>query len=527
MSNVREKDAGIVDSNSWPSAGGENVKTDHINFNQKQGWLEDRKREFGGGLGDSSEFLTSSGRIDHANLRLGKGAIYSFLREFYAGVGDAGRLFDAHATIDTADLDSEGHNYFIGTNTQCYRYVDCTGEPWDVPTSHLYNGYARDGTKYTNGVQDSGPVWAPWAAEAAGVDRSSRKDFPRRALIISNTSEVVIFDLDSWPQIKMWMRFRLGSGTSWTMLGSASRYPVDIRMWNGILCTISGDSDSYLAVVDFKQVTAPIAYLVGTSNPCYVWTTGKTVVDRNTWNFTTTGGISGIWWGGSAYGKQIAIYNDGSYRWLVAATSRGLHVIRCWDRCDTSYGNLHTSCGGVCFDKQQEGHWTDWLSGTLFAAFGTYVVRNELEYKNQIVIADTEWYKRSPGLRSQNYVNLRATVYHLVPAPPYIFAVAANGIWRIHQGTLEAEQRYATALDPRASYKILPWAKRLASTLRVHSNEFGHFLAAATDWLGADYGNAASGGIALIRDNDHTLLKSVTYPDLPVDGLTATDIMTF
>jgi hypothetical protein len=181
----------------------------------------------------------------------------------------------------------------------------------------------------------------------------------------------------------------------------------------------------------------------------------------------------------------------------------------------------------VCFDKQQEGHWIDWLSGTLFAAFGTYVVRNELEYKNQIVIADTEWYKRSPGLRSQNYVNLRATVYNLVPAPPYIFAIAANGIWRIHQGTLEAEQRYATALDPRASYKILPWAKRLASTLRVHSNEFGHFLAAATDWLSADYGNAASGGIALIRDNDHTLLKSVTYPDLPVDGLTATDIMTF
>lgn len=528
LSDIREKDAGASDSLQWLNVGGPGVKVNHIDPRLQLGHVEDFKREFSAGFGGESYWysISAAGNLD-----------WSLKREDCGGFGESSKYQDASAETNVSSLDPETHNYFIGYNPQCVRYFNLTDEPWNNPTTNNFTGYARDGKKYTNGVMDSGPVWAPWASEAAGADRSARDDFPVRGLIISNTSEVVILDLDSYPLIKMWMRFRLGSSDNWTMLGSQTRYPIDIQFFNGNLATCSAGSDGYMAVVDFKATSAPIAYLIGQSNPCFVWTTGRTIVDRNTWYFTTTGGSATLTTGGATTWRQIALQNDGTYLWIACATSRGCFVIRTWDRMTVTTGDLSSgTLGGICFDRQQSGHAKRWCSGILFMAMGTYIIRNELEYKNGLAIhTKTDWYRQRGGRgnRSCNYVNLGVSINHLVPGPPYIYAATAKGVFRIHQGTLVAERRYTVGDDYLGTYKTLTGESPSISSLRVHSNEFGNYLGVGTPFTGSPKGlgfaggSGGGGGFTLVRDFDHVVLKSLRHPTLPVDGTQAIELVTF
>jgi hypothetical protein len=84
------------------------------------------------------------------------------------------------------------------------------------PTDNNHTGYAADGTHYTGGVQDPGPVYASWYTEFGTPNDPYRDDqavFPTYGLILLSPVSLVILD-ESTPetnanQLKLWMQFLL------------------------------------------------------------------------------------------------------------------------------------------------------------------------------------------------------------------------------------------------------------------------------------------------------------------------------
>lgn len=83
------------------------------------------------------------------------------------------------------------------------------------PTLNNHNGFAADGTHYTNGVQDlagspPAPTFASWYLEAAGAFRGGSAVFPTFGLILLSKVSLVILD-ESTPvpnanQLTLWMQ---------------------------------------------------------------------------------------------------------------------------------------------------------------------------------------------------------------------------------------------------------------------------------------------------------------------------------
>jgi|SRR5579863_2019162 len=88
------------------------------------------------------------------------------------------------------------------------------------PTINNHTGFAADGTHYTNGVQDAGPVFASWYLEFASPNtglpqpqRGSTAVFPTYGVILLSPVAMTILDQSSpvpkADELKMWMEFAL------------------------------------------------------------------------------------------------------------------------------------------------------------------------------------------------------------------------------------------------------------------------------------------------------------------------------
>jgi hypothetical protein len=71
-----------------------------------------------------------------------------------------------------------------------------------------HNGFAADGTRYTNGVQDAGPVFASWFTEGVGTYRGTSAPFPNAGLILLSKVSLVILD-ETTRSLNLWMQFLL------------------------------------------------------------------------------------------------------------------------------------------------------------------------------------------------------------------------------------------------------------------------------------------------------------------------------
>jgi len=84
------------------------------------------------------------------------------------------------------------------------------------PTINNHTGFAADGTHYTNGVQDAGPIYASWFTEygtPGDLYRDDQGPFPAYGLILLSPVSMVILD-QSTPvpqanELKLWMQFLL------------------------------------------------------------------------------------------------------------------------------------------------------------------------------------------------------------------------------------------------------------------------------------------------------------------------------
>jgi hypothetical protein len=158
------------------------------------------------------------------------------------GVGSPDDVFItlgyAQYSADEQTSDSEGHPHFTTYRPYLMYPGVTTGEAWADPTSTNFTGYAADGTRYTGGIQDPGPDYAPWYSEVASNDRSSVGPFPEKYLIVVTRTELVIFDFANYPtNLDVWMRFRIGTsgGDTFKLLGRGPESMTDLKMVNGVL----------------------------------------------------------------------------------------------------------------------------------------------------------------------------------------------------------------------------------------------------------------------------------------------------
>ncbi len=138
------------------------------------------------------------------------------------------------------------------------------------PTTTGHTGFAYDGTHYTAGIQDPGPIFASWYTEAAGPYRGGTKTFPTSAVVILSGVALTIMDESQLTEDQskwLWMQFLiqdsqlLGNNFNNSLIGFT---PTFLNYSNGVLSVIcipdqgSTIQSNMVVTIDF---VADVGYL--------------------------------------------------------------------------------------------------------------------------------------------------------------------------------------------------------------------------------------------------------------------------
>lgn len=107
-----------------------------------------------------------------------------------------------------------------------YNYINqsivstCLIEPKDIdsfynPATQNHTGFAWDGTHYTAGVQDAGPVYASWFSEGTNAARGELQTFPQSGVVLLSKVAVTILD-SSTLDLNLWMNFLIENSYAMT-----------------------------------------------------------------------------------------------------------------------------------------------------------------------------------------------------------------------------------------------------------------------------------------------------------------------
>lgn len=118
-----------------------------------------------------------------------------------------------------------------------------------------HNGFAFDGTRYTAGVQDAGPIFASWYSEPTGPYRGDSLTFPKFGLILLSKVSLVILD-ESTRALTLWMQFLLNDANAFTdnFTGGAIGFtPKNLCYADGIL-SVTCEPDEGAVDITSKMV---------------------------------------------------------------------------------------------------------------------------------------------------------------------------------------------------------------------------------------------------------------------------------
>lgn len=230
--------------------------------------------------GTDDSHIWISGRNVNISVRFWNG---STLATQLMGPSTSGIVYAGHKLAGKGSLLVVG-SFYTTTNVV---YETADGSTWNAVT------WPDSTPAIVFATMDGGAIIAPWRAETASADRSSRPDFPVQSLLVTSQSELVIFDLDNWPSsIKVWMRFRLGNASNFYLLGQIADSLRATRMLNGALLVGSqhnGTENGGLFGVDFKRTDTDFALLVR-SDGWWNGTAGRNITNRNqTGNWVSQG----------------------------------------------------------------------------------------------------------------------------------------------------------------------------------------------------------------------------------------------
>lgn len=425
---------------------------------------------------------------------------------------------------DTFDV--EGHPQLTTEVFWGARYYDSTKDDdyWDRPTQAAFTGYAKDGKHYTGGVQDAGPVWAPWAIEGISDHRSLRADFPDKVLLVWGMRDLVIFDLDSFDgtpnTLKVWMRFLNPQSTSgdYYALGRGDWHIRDAVMANGVLVVVTqyrGSTNGGMFLIDFKQ-TGPQWIALLRADGLWEGNAGTDVTTRNgpsqfsQVNSSVQVDSEFVYrvdaWAPSADGLYVACvgedYEDPSIRYFAG------NVLQWTGR---NYGN----------DRGEVNLEDYWYKSVLFDEdkWLWYSVDNKL-YRN-VRRYQSRWTDTSDDNPLIRRVVLPETIRWLATARDYIYAVTEGGIWQIHRGTLEFFLAYSVESSPTGGGQFNnPPDGALIKGGRTGTlvyKVYGVSLSLSS-YLGVSVTYAEGGGATIIRLFDDLVLDSFVAPALAEDG---------
>lgn len=419
---------------------------------------------------------------------------------------------------DTSD--SLSHNHFIGLNPICIFYYRATDESWANPTTTSFTGFARDGYHYTDGVLDSGPVSAPWAAESSGSNRSNRFDFPYESLLVVTEEELVIFDLDDFPtDLTVWMRFILNGSTSFNMIGGENKSINSCSMRNGILVVGLTQISAIggVVIINFRNDgDEEVAQLIRSDNH-YRWATGYDITHRNAAHYTTSG-VSPSLQVGPEYMYSVDIYDDGDGKAWVACSGEDLSpniigienekpqwISICKGRHigDYNVGDVRK----VLFDE----------NGWLWFSINNYLFRSVFDYQGGILIAD----QNNPRQRGISFQEPLITA--LAQGRNYIYVGTNRGVYRVHKGSLNTNLIYTVADGGGGGYDNSPPAGELLSG---ENSVINHLSVISIDkcsilQVGMKAKTGYLGGITTIRLLDDVIIGDREYPDIPEDSVFA------
>lgn len=106
---------------------------------------------------------------------------------------------------------------------------------------NLHTGYAWDGTLYSAGVQQAGPVYASWYTEGPGNYRGNLAAFPQTGIVLLSNAAMTIVD-GSTAALNMWMLFLFQN----TLVDPASTTPGGFALINNFNSELNGWTPSGL-----------------------------------------------------------------------------------------------------------------------------------------------------------------------------------------------------------------------------------------------------------------------------------------
>jgi hypothetical protein len=422
-------------------------------------------------------------------------------------------------------LDADGHQHL--TTYWVYRafVYDATKDAWHTPTAGGFSGYAQNGKKYTNGVEDAGPVWAPWASEASSQDRGVRDDFPDLALIIVDRLEVVIYDLDLYHAggtLTVWMRFRLGNSatsTEFHFLGRGVESVRDVCMVNGVLYagmrTNSWENGGLFAV-DFKATGQNAGQLIRADGHWWL-TAGQTIVNRNTGNPWTPTGVSPSLWINNEDVHALAVSVDPAdprRAWAAQVGEDGLEVVeflnnagqfQYWQNPSALVYNVG-DIRRVAFGRSGEMWWSQ----------QNRLIRAGLDYRRGVLVDPLTAGHGDLRGRISAAVELPEAVTSLAVGANHVYCGGASGVWRVHRVSLGYDLCYTIAggggggvFGSPPGGEVLPGETAAVQRIQL-------LRALKTDYLvGSSW---PLGGAFAVRCHDDVVIRAVTHPTLEEAG---------
>lgn len=463
-------------------------------------------------------------------------------------------LLSESGAINSGTFDQWGNNHQAsGSMPTAWigKFFDTSNDPWSKPTENSFTGFGRDGKHYTAGVQDAGPVLAPWAAEGQNVNRSPRQDFPERFLLIIHHGEglalpaMTIYDCDSFDgspsSLIMWMRFYASNNANWGYIGSDDIYYMhrDLSFANGCIAVAhqwQSNDHGGIFVIDFKRDGDPDAawILRSSASGPYRLYAGVDLTQRNhpatvIWDGGDLGGAPDIHLT-SEYYYRVECYSDGDNLWVVG--------------CGEDAGDPTV----VYF----EGGSLKWIVAASGDAFGPSDAWN---YWQRNIFIDSQgwlWHSdenrlfRNPAAWRQGYVrqwndygdsyqsilpyrvDLPHNIYWLAEARDHIYAATDVGVYKISRIDLSWYLAYTiegyggegrikggntgAILAGKVSrpYKIDAFDTDISSYLCVPSTGYGS---------GLGVGGHSPAGVSCIRLTDDKVIMGKTQETgLPNDG---------
>jgi hypothetical protein len=432
--------------------------------------------------------------------------------------------------------DSEGHTHFIDRHVKRAVFYDRSYDPWSFPTLNSYTGYAADGKEYLNGVWTG--AYASWATEIASNDRSSRLSFPVRTLTVIGLKELVVFDLDNFPNnLDVWIRFKLGNdGSNFYMLG---RYDDSIEnaVWsNGVLVVgtkHNGTENGGLFAVDFKQKDQKIGILVRQDNHWWL-PTGKNITHRNTNIGWTTTGAGSMRIDTSHVYHVAATFNPDSptQMWIAAGGEDRISVVETLSNQGVQYNHSIGVVGNnYDWNNRAKMPYFD-KSGWFWYAQENFLFRNVYDYRGGSLVADLD---SSSGIWSNDrteeprdgrrhmrvaYANLDSYIYWLTDIGDYIFAATDLGIYKINRYTMEFWLAYTIPEGGGGGRLNVPPAGEVGKGRTNYArciNAFGTPYADMLEWINGQGPFDLSYSTLLRLQNDF-VVSQFTNPNLQEDG---------